>query len=51
MTATPREVDDDDVSATVSAVDLTDDNLFLSQLPTSIKQEIVNEDLVNHISD
>ena len=30
VTATPRGVDNDDVSVTKSVVDLTDDNLFLS---------------------
>jgi len=42
--------DDDEVSAT-SVIDLTDDDLLLSGLPTSVKQEVVNEDSVNHISD
>ena len=51
MTATPRGVDDDDVSATQSVVNMTDKNLFLSRLPTSVKQEMVNEDSVNHTSD
>ena len=51
MTATLRGVDDHDVSVTQSMLDLTDENLFLSGLPTSVKQEMVNEDLVNHISD
>ena len=51
VTVTPRGVDSDDVSATQSVIDLTHDNLFLSELPMSVKQEMVNENLVNHISD
>ena len=51
MTATHQGVDDGDVSETQSVIDLTDNNLFLSGLPMSINQEIVNEDSVNHISD
>ena len=52
VTVTPRGVnsDDDEVSAT-SVIDLTDDDLFLSGLPMSVKQEMVNEDSINHISD
>ena len=44
-------MDDDDVSATQSVVDLTDNNLFMSRLQMSVKQEMVSEDPVNHISD
>ena len=52
MTVTPRGVnsDDDEVSAT-SVIDLTDDEFFLSGLPMSVKQEMVNENSVNLISD
>merc|ERR1712086_891634 len=52
VTVTPRGVnsDDDEVSAT-SVIDLTDDDLFLSGLPMSVKHEMVNEDSINHISD
>ena len=52
MTVTPRGVnsDDDKVSAT-SVIDLTDKDLFLSGLPMSVKQEMVNEDSINNISD
>ena len=46
---TPRGVCDDDVSATQSVVDLTDKHLFLSGLPTSVKQESVNEDLILYL--
>ena len=42
VTATPRRVDGDDVSATQFVIDLTDDNLLLSGLPMSVKQEMVN---------
>ena len=51
MTAASRGVDDDDVSVTMSVVDLTDNDLFLSGLPRSVKQETVNEDSINHILD
>ena len=44
VTATPRGVDDDNVSAIQSVIDLTDDDLFLSGLPMSIRQELVNKD-------
>ena len=44
MTVTPRGVDADDVSVTVSAIDLTsnghEDDLFLSIMPEIIKQEM-----------
>ena len=52
VTVTSRGVDinSDDVSAT-SVIDLTDNDLFLSGLPTNVKQEMVNENSVNHISD
>ena len=50
VTATLRGVDDDNVSATESVADLTDNDLFLSGLPASVKQEMVNEDPVNYIS-
>ena len=52
MTVTPSGVnsDDDEVNAT-SVIDQTDDDLFLSGLPMSVKQEMVNEDSVNHFSD
>ena len=48
-------MDDDNVSATVPVIDLTGDNheddLFLSRLPESVKQEMVVEDSTDHISD
>ena len=52
VTVMSRGVDGgvDEVSAT-SVIDLTDDDLLLSGLPTSVKQEVVNEDSSNHISD
>ena len=52
VAVTSRGVDSnsDDVSAT-SVIGLTDNDLFLSGLSMSVKQEIVNEDWVNHISD
>jgi hypothetical protein len=51
VTATPRGVDDDDASGTQSVIDLTDDDLFLSGLPASVKQEMVDEESVNQVSD
>ena len=51
MTATPKGVDDDNVSMTVSVVDLTGNNIFLSKLPMSVRQEIVNTDSINHARD
>ena len=51
MTDTPRGVDDDNVSATESIVDLTVKILSMSGLPTSVKQEMVVEDSTDHISD
>ena len=48
MTITAIDVDDDDVSAAVSAKDLTgdshEDDLFLSGLHESVNQEMVTED-------
>ena len=41
--------DDDEVSAT-SVIDLTDNDLLLSGLTMSVKQEMVNQNPVNHIS-
>ena len=32
-------------------VDQTDNDLFLTELPMSIKQEMVNEGSINHVSD
>ena len=49
MAATPRGVDNDNLIATMSVVDLTDDDLFLSELPMIVKQELVNADLSNHV--
>ena len=37
LTATSKGVNDDDVSATMSVVDLTDNHMFLSDLSTSVK--------------
>ena len=55
MTVTPRGVDDVDVGAAVSVIDLTgdghEDDLFLSGVLKSVKQEVVNEDSINHESD
>ena len=50
VTVTPSGVDDVDVSATVSVVDLTDDDLFVSGSPKSAKQES-DEGSINHVSD
>ena len=48
-------MDDYDVSATVSVIDLIgdghEDDLILSGLSESVKQEMVNEDSINHVSD
>ena len=41
---------DDGKGSAMSVIDLTDDKLFLSRLPMSVKQEMINEDSVNHIS-
>ena len=35
----------------VIGVSVTDNDLLLSRLPMSVKQEMVNKDSVNHISD
>jgi hypothetical protein len=56
VTATPRGVDyNNDVSADVPVTDLTGNSheycLFLSGVPESSKQEMVNTDMIKHAID
>ena len=44
-------MDTDIASATVSVVDLTDNDLLLSGLSKSVTHEMVDEDLINHVLD
>ena len=51
VTATSRLVNDNNASASVSLVDLPNNTIFLSEFSTSVKQEMVNEDSMNHVSE